>query len=732
MTRPASIQVQNSPLGAVPSVKRWAFLLCLLCVAPLILRSLPTHLQRGIAPILLEWTAVCAAAFVAMFTFVHAHLKREGSAAIIGIALVCAAAMDAVHTLAINGMVNAVVEHDKLAPFMGVVCRLFNGCILTAGLAVTLARKNRSSQQSLLLVTCMGGAFIAAAYLTTALCMRASRLPQMMFPDLLAKRPYDLLPVVPFVLVGVFLGPLYIRRTRAAFGASLSLAMIPGIAAQFYMVFGSAHIHDVCFVIAQGLKVVSYCVMLAGSFVEYAQSYREQDRLVKESLAAKVGLDRQAQAQADAIVHSAELLSQLEAANEALEMARVEATMAAKAKADFLANMSHEIRTPMTAILGFTDTLREEGDIRLAPKQRIEAIDTIHRNGHYLLAIINDILDAAKLDARKMTVERVLCSPHLIVKDVLELMKVRSDAKNLTLHAEFIDAVPESIRSDPTRMKQILVNLVGNAIKFTDEGGVRLIVRCVHDGSEPFMQFDILDTGHGMTEEQASRLFEPFAQADETTTRTHGGTGLGLTISKALASLLGGDVAIVDTKPGCGTRFRATIGTGSLEGVRMIEGASDALHESSSDRPEAKRLARREEEPPLNCRILLAEDGPDNQRLISFLLGKAGADVTIADNGQVAFDRAMAALEAGTPYDVILMDMQMPVLDGYKSTMALREANYDGYIIALTAHAMTSDRAKCINSGCDDFATKPVDRQQLIEMIRQRVCRESSLTPSRP
>jgi len=434
-----------------------------------------------------------------------------------------------------------------------------------------------------------------------------------------------------------------------------------------------------------------------------------------------VSKDRLEQANTEVLARSKELEAQrqqLTTVNRHLEEAKVDALLATRAKSDFLANMSHEIRTPMTAILGFSENLCD-GD--LSKSEASYAIETIHRNGEYLLRLINDILDMSKIEAGKMEVEHVPCSPHAIVADVLSLMQVRAVTKKLALHVEFLGSIPETIQSDPTRLKQILINIIANAIKFTEEGGVRLITRFVPDAGHdeagspggPHLQFDVLDTGVGMTGAQAGKLFQAFAQSDNTMTRKFGGTGLGLTISKRFAEMLGGDVTVVDSQPGRGTRFRVTITTGSLDGVRMID-EPNVVPNTAPLRP--SRASQTGD--PLDCRVLLAEDGPDNQRLISFVLEKAGAQVTVAENGQVAFDQAMAAKSEGKPFDVILMDMQMPVLDGYQATMALRAKSYDGPIMALTAHAMATDREKCINSGCDDFATKPIDRKKLIEMIR--------------
>jgi PAS domain S-box-containing protein len=401
-----------------------------------------------------------------------------------------------------------------------------------------------------------------------------------------------------------------------------------------------------------------------------------------------------------------------------LEETKEAAERANRAKSEFLANMSHEIRTPMTAILGFADLLLEDGNLHDAPPERIEAAKAVKSNGQHLLTIINDILDLSKIEVGKMVVELIPCSPCRIVAELASLMKVRADAKGLALHTEYVGAVPETIRTDPTRLRQILVNVIANAIKFTEVGAVRLVTRLIIEGEEPLMQFDVVDTGIGITAEQVVGLFQPFAQADASTTRRFGGTGLGLAISKRLAGMLGGDVVVLETQPGLGTRFRITVATGPLEGVGMIEDPSSA----TTITREATATTAGSEVSDLNgCRILLAEDGPDNQRLISHVLKKAGATVTVVANGKEAVDAALAAREKGSPFDGILMDMQMPVMDGYDATRLLRENHYTAPIIALTAHAMEGDRERCVEAGCDDYASKPIDRHKLIEMIRKHL-----------
>jgi|GEM_PF-3553750 len=407
--------------------------------------------------------------------------------------------------------------------------------------------------------------------------------------------------------------------------------------------------------------------------------------------------------------------ARLEALRGHLEEARADADVAARAKREFLANISHEIRTPMTAILGFSENLL---DPHMTPSDRLDAVNTIHRNGWYLLSIINNVLDLAKLEAEQLDVQHILCSPWGVVADADYMARGYAELKGLAFDVECVGVIPEKIRTDPTRLRQILVNLVGNAIKFTDAGAVRLVVRLVDDLEGPMMQFDVIDTGIGMSAEQAASLFEPLDQLDSTMTRKFGGVGVGLAVSKRLAKMLGGDVVVVETAEGLGTRFRATVAAGPLDGVKMLEHPL-FLGGQKENGVSTDRIGAHVDEGQLaGWRILFAEDGPDNQRLVSYLLQKAGASVTVAENGKLALEAALAAEEAGCPYDVILMDMQMPVMDGCAATALLREKGYRRPIIALTANTLASDREKCMSAGCNDFATKPVDRSTLISIIR--------------
>ncbi len=406
---------------------------------------------------------------------------------------------------------------------------------------------------------------------------------------------------------------------------------------------------------------------------------------------------------------------QLAGALEELFEARQAADAASQAKSDFLANMSHEIRTPMTAILGFTDILL---DPALSEEARSEAIQTIRRNGAHLLDLINDILDLSKIEAGKLTTERIPCSPCQLMAEAASLMRPRADSKGLDFSIEFDGPMPGSVQTDPSRLRQILLNLLSNAIKFTESGEVRVVATLLGGGdasdasSGRTLQIQVVDTGIGMTPEQLARVFKPFTQADTSTTRRFGGTGLGLTISKHLAELLDGQL-LVDSKYHRGSSFSIQIPTGPLVESELVTNPLESCRQTQAPTaPTVDPAARLDD-----CRLLLAEDGLDNQRLIAAVLRKAGATVTVVENGKLAAESALEQAAAGAPYDIILMDMQMPVLDGYSATSLLRRKGYTGTIIALTAHAMSTDRDKCIGAGCDDYATKPIDRKHLIRTI---------------
>jgi PAS domain S-box-containing protein len=422
----------------------------------------------------------------------------------------------------------------------------------------------------------------------------------------------------------------------------------------------------------------------------------------------------------EALVVSLSMQSRMSAE---LEASRRIAEAASRSKSEFLANMSHEIRTPMTAILGYTEILRGDGG-QLSPTQRDEAIETIQRNGSHLLAILNDILDLSKIEAGRMTVERIDCGPVRLASDVVAMMQPRALGKGLALTLDVATPIPRTIQTDPTRLRQILVNLVGNAIKFTERGSVRLTLSVdgVCGDGRPQLRMAIADTGIGMSPHQVERLFQAFSQADASTTRRFGGTGLGLSICKRLAQLLDGDITVSST-PGSGSTFvvclPVVVGSDAVVDpagapLAAAAGATKSPGERAAPADATGAAATARPQPLTGMRVLLAEDGPDNQRLISFHLRRAGAEVALVGNGRDAVDTALGAVRAGQPFDLVLMDMQMPVLDGYGAARELRDQGYPGGIVALTAHAMAGDRERCVAAGCNDYTTKPIARDTLI------------------
>ena len=399
---------------------------------------------------------------------------------------------------------------------------------------------------------------------------------------------------------------------------------------------------------------------------------------------------------------------QLLALNGELLAAREAAEAANRSKTMFLANISHELRTPMTAILGYSEELQERFSCSLGSSIECDALETIRRNAKHMVGIIGDLLDIAKLEAGKLTAEVGCCAPLHVLAEVVELLQAKASAKNLELTVTYDNAVPEAIRSDALRLRQVLVNLIDNAIKFTSNGGVRISVRL--DEAAEQLHFAVRDSGMGMSREVLDRLFRPFEQADVSTTRRFGGTGLGLAISQQLAGLLGGRI-LVESEVGRGTQFTFSVGTGPLQGVARVATVDHLGQRPAETVPDASAAAA-------GARVLLVEDGPDNQRLITRILERAGCSIVVAGNGQEGLDR-MATTAAG--FDLVLMDMQMPVMDGLTATRCLRDTGCSLPIVALTANAMQSDQEACLAAGCDAFLTKPIDRRRLVETIGRLV-----------
>ncbi len=415
-------------------------------------------------------------------------------------------------------------------------------------------------------------------------------------------------------------------------------------------------------------------------------------------------------------IQLAEHADALERANRRLAELTSEAEAANRAKSDFLAQMSHEIRTPMTAILGYSDELLREVQPGEEPA-RLDALRTIRENGEHLLDIVNDVLDLSRIEAGRLEVNRRSVELPRVLAEVESLIGVLARRKGLALQVGFEGSIPERIDTDAVRLKQVLVNLVSNSVKYTDRGLVKLTVRLVSVESEneeprPLIEFEVADTGIGMTPDEIDRLFIPYGRLDRRDD-PRGSTGLGLAISRRLVELLGGTIQVNST-PGAGTTVCVTIDPGNLDGIPRL--SSDP---SSGSTLAASPDATTEDaaELPEGLRVLLAEDTVSNQRLIGRILGQVGVCLDVVNDGAEAVDAVERSEAEGNGYHVILMDMLMPNLGGLDAAARLRAIGCRTPIVALTANVMDGDRERYLRSGCDGYLGKPIDRLQLLATL---------------
>jgi PAS domain S-box-containing protein len=415
------------------------------------------------------------------------------------------------------------------------------------------------------------------------------------------------------------------------------------------------------------------------------------------------------------------LLTRIQDLEETIDTVRGNADAAEKrcrSKSEFLAQMSHEIRTPMTAIVGFAEILLSEGGADASLVQDTEALRVIQRNGRHLLQLLNDLLDLSKIEAGQLALENTPVSIVELVADVSRGIRPQAERKGLSLGIEWATKVPESIRTDALRVKQVLNDVLGNAVQFTPSGGVRLKVHYENAAESSCMAFEIV-MDSGLPGEQLAGLYQSCDREEGGGAGRFSSAGLGPAISRRLISMLQGELT-VHTATGQATVVRIRIPVGEVGATRVLDMASTNSLADVKGRSDAMSIV-----PTLAGRILLVEDGPDNQRLLSMLLRNAGAEVVVADNGQRALD--LIADSYDTPFDIVLMDMQMPVMDGYEATRRLRAAGItDLPIIAVTAHAQSSDREKCLEAGCDDYAAKPIHRGSLFAMITRHLNKKNS------
>ncbi len=396
------------------------------------------------------------------------------------------------------------------------------------------------------------------------------------------------------------------------------------------------------------------------------------------------------------------------------------AETASQAKSDFLANMSHEIRTPLGAILGYSELLANPNQ---TSSETLHSATRIRKNVEQLTELIDEILDIAKIEAGKLDIERRRFELLPELAETLASLQVRAESKNLSFDVNFATDIPGFITSCPKRLRQIILNIVGNALKFTEHGGVSICIQFLPASEKTGpaqLCIIVTDTGCGLNVEQQSRLFKPFSQADSSVTRRFGGTGLGLVLARRLAEALGGDVILTKSRVGVGSTFTISIDPGPLDEVSLLK---DLTKEDLEKHEEVVSNWFRPSERLAGIRVLLVEDGPDNQALMTSFLEASGANVETAINGAKAIELAEA-----NHHDIVLMDIQMPVLDGYEATKRLRAKGFKTPIIALTAHVMQGEREKCLAAGCVDYISKPVKPYVLIDIV-ERAVKKKILAP---
>ena len=399
------------------------------------------------------------------------------------------------------------------------------------------------------------------------------------------------------------------------------------------------------------------------------------------------------------VLTSFEDVTDLEEHKVELSKAKESADNANRAKSDFLARMSHEIRTPMNAILGYAEVLRE--NLEEDPAIREKHLATIHNSGEHLLELINDILDLSKIESGQMELERAPVSIFQLMSDIESVLKIKAQQKGVYLRCEYNGPLPKVIQADAVRLRQTIINLVGNAIKFTEKGGITIRPEIHQRSDASLLRISIADTGIGMSREAMERVFNPFSQADTSITRRFGGTGLGLSICKELAEKMGGTIT-VQSEEGVGSIFTLTIDAGDISAVEMIRESDSASHESVRTQLESVAF----DLPSMH--VLIVDDSETNRHLVSVYLKKENITFDVAANGQEAVEKVNAF-----EFDVVLMDMHMPVMDGFQATRMLREQGHKLPIIALTANAMAKDEIECRQAGCSGFLTKPISRQRL-------------------